>query len=592
MYWQEKNKKWLFVLLAVVVAICALFVFFVSIKIDGNWRGIPPSLVDDDVYYFARMNDIAEGHPFLGNPYFLEYRNSISPAFFIPDWISAVPLLLKIPLVPSLIFNFVFWSVLFSILLYYFIREYDIPLPVCALITVFSFLEVFWLILRPVSMQVIFPFYLFFLISLILWLKNPASLKRSSLLVISSTLTFYVYTYLWQIVFTILGLFFLYFLYRKEWKKARDILYIGLFTLVLSVPVIVLTVQQIGQAFYLETITRIGLINSHLPTIYSYQYGRWIAVLLIAFYLLKNLSRNKQNNIRSETDRRACDLVLVFSGLSLLIMCLSNIITGKDLETALHIGRFITLWVAIYFPMIIWYWLIDNRNLLQDYKRVIREGRYVILVFFGLLCLLAAFLASNINRSLPISRVNSTDFKFVQDYAEPISWLKNHKKEPVSVWADETMSAYIPLMSEHYVLWNHLGALHLISNADATDRFLVSWIGTSTPEDELVYNYRSYIGAGAIWKYTDEYYKNKLSCFFGLSCREDQTLNQWIGKDFINNLKNRQIVLKKDLREVLHNYSVLYVIADKSQNEDKYFDTLKFLKNVWSNERFIIYEIN
>ena len=41
----------------------------------------------------------------------------------------------------------------------------------------------------------------------------------------------------------------------------------------------------------------------------------------------------------------------------------------------------------------------------------------------------------------------------------------------------------------------------------------------------------------------------------------------------------------------LKKYSVSYAVADKSLDEDKYFDTLPFLKQVWHNQRFVIYKV-
>ncbi|MFA6459152.1 MAG: hypothetical protein WCV79_02015 [Candidatus Paceibacterota bacterium] len=580
MYLPEKRTihKYLpaIVLVLFTVALCLVPVVEIGNRIGNDWQGIPPSVIDDDVYYYGRMMDAVKGNIFLGNPYFIEYKDALSPAFFVPDLISALPIFVGISLVPSLIFNFFFWAIIFTLLAYRLAREYELrPWP-AVFISLFAFVEVYWLIMRPISMQIVFPAFLFFLLAFLLWLKKKDDKRRMVLLVVASSLTFYLYTYMWQIVCIILGVAFLHQVFMKRWVHVKQLLIVGTSVIVLSIPVLFYTVKQIQTEYYWETFRRIGLVATHLPTIYSYQYGRWVIVLLLAIFLIQKIKKEKGE---MPTDI----LFVIYSGLGLFIMSVSNFITGKELETALHAGRFITLWFALFGAILLFKWLFNKEFTWKPLNWV--KIFFAVLVFLTL-----GFLVSNMRRSLPFSKIASTNFKQYQEYAPPLRWLDLNLPEQSVIWANNAMSTYIPIMTDNYVLWNHLGALHLMPSDEVRDRYLVAWIGTSSSPRELVEHYREYAGAGEVWDYTDQFYKNRLRCIMRQTCEADQEFADWIGTGKIGELQVRQTELKKDMQATLNKYSVKAVVADKTLGEDKYFDTLSMFEKVWNNERFVIYE--
>src|SRR3989338_4485083 len=95
------------------LAVLALFVLAASLipavnvyqAVGNEWRGVPPVYTDED-YYYARMREVSDGYPFLGNPYFYEHRTDPAPTFFVTDWLAATPLVLGASLPMTLIFNF------------------------------------------------------------------------------------------------------------------------------------------------------------------------------------------------------------------------------------------------------------------------------------------------------------------------------------------------------------------------------------------------------------------------------------------------------------------------------------------------------
>jgi len=112
----------LVVLLLVVFVLSLIPTIETRVIAGSSWRGVPPALVSDSLYYYARAKEVFDGFPFIGNPYFLEYQKTISPSFFVPDWLYALPLLVGAPLVATIAFNFTLWSLVFAILTYFIFR--------------------------------------------------------------------------------------------------------------------------------------------------------------------------------------------------------------------------------------------------------------------------------------------------------------------------------------------------------------------------------------------------------------------------------------------------------------------------------------
>ena len=191
-----------------VLLICLVPIFHIGFTVGDNWKGIVPEYIEDSNYYYARINDVVRGYPFGGNPYFVEHKDSISPAFFISDWVASMPFLIGLPFNLGIIFNVIVWSEIFVFILYFLFKKFEVSEINSIVFSIVTWLQVFWLFVRPVVMQVIFPGYALFLLALFLWIENKSK-KRTFFLVLTSLYCIYIYTYLLQIVFfTFLIIFF------------------------------------------------------------------------------------------------------------------------------------------------------------------------------------------------------------------------------------------------------------------------------------------------------------------------------------------------------------------------------------------------
>src|SRR3989344_4737718 len=102
------NKIFLIIFVSFLAVIPITHTYFQN---GSSWAGVVPSFVNDDLYYYARMNNITNGYPFIGNPYYFEHRQEISPAFFVSDWIATIPMKLGVSFILTISFNFIFWSI-------------------------------------------------------------------------------------------------------------------------------------------------------------------------------------------------------------------------------------------------------------------------------------------------------------------------------------------------------------------------------------------------------------------------------------------------------------------------------------------------
>ncbi len=207
----KKGSRLLTVLLLIASAAFAAFpAYLVYERAGGEWQDVPPEFVTDSLYYYAQMREVADGHPLIGNPYFLEHRDGIAPAFFIPVVVAAIPLMVGVPLTAAIILNLFIWSAVFLYLAYRLLRELELSPTVAVLASLAMYLGAYMFMVRPVAMQIVFPVLLFVLLALLRWIRSP-NRTRSVTLAFAIALAPYTYTYLAYIVLaTMVGAFLWY----------------------------------------------------------------------------------------------------------------------------------------------------------------------------------------------------------------------------------------------------------------------------------------------------------------------------------------------------------------------------------------------
>ncbi len=563
--------------LSFATILLALIPVFQTLQ-KGEYRGILPAYVDDDLYYYGRIKEVKDGYPLIGNPYFFERRHTGAASFFITDWLATLPLFFGVSFSVAMITNFIVWSLVVVLGVYFLCRALTLPPLYSAGVGLLAYAEVYWVVLRPVVMQQVFPFFLAFLFALILWFREPLRKRSVVLLALVCATAFYLYMFLWQIFFATLAIVFLHLLFQKRWPEVRSLLKVALGTILGALPILAYTMYQASTSYYWETVRRVGLVTTHMPSIDAYYYGRWIVLVLGLFILIQ---RWLLRNSRQLHEFQFVIRTVVYSGLGLLGVMVSNVVTGQDIATASHIGRFATLWVAVFFGIGAWIlWRSrEGISLISLHKKI---------SIFVLLFLCAAFLGSNFKRSLPFERIKSMDSARIQAYAEPLRWIDMHEDNPVVIWANDDISIHIPIVTKHYVLWHPLGGLHVMPTEEVENRYLASRFMPSTPE-QLLMEHRLFEGAGIEAQHVARVAQEKLRCAIGMRCVVPPSIRAMIGEEKIMSLVNRQKELRRDLLKVLRQYQVSYLVADISKQEHIFFGAIPGSVEIWRNNSFVIY---
>lgn len=536
--------------------------------VGWHWQGVP---LDIPNYYYARQYEILDGQPFMGNPYFWEHRQEIAPAFFLADWLVVIPVLLGFSTGVASLINLIGFTALFIWLGYYWLGQVGVSKIWSSVGALLVTVLVYSYLITPVSMQVIYPTFLLFLIAFWQWRENPFAKKTQIFLVSASVLTFYIYTYLWQIAMAWLGLFFLYFLYTKEYKLVKRLFGLGLFTFIFSLPLFVYTWKQISHPFYWDSMERIGLVYTHLPTMVVFYTGEWLFLLTLLWYLFYLWTKE----VRGSVEYRKVGLFLASLGLALLIACLSNVFLGKELETAQHVDRFIKVW----FGLSITSWLFFYKKFFSSLKNRSIVKTWIIALLAGFIILGGGYYysAGEIVNLVPKLSVNKDRVR-IQEKISSLQWLESAETKPVVVWSNsEMLNSLLPITTKHYVLFTNYGILHLLSSEEVEDRYLISKYFSNLDRAVLEADLRQYAGSARALHEANTHNREVRLCqilqlkTFNLvkDCGKLTNPIAWKGESYFSNLLvNYRANVSSNITDKLARYHVTYLIKDIDGDKD------------------------
>lgn len=583
------RNKYPILFFLLVIFLAAIPIIQVILITGSEWQGVPPPYISDDLYYYSRIHEVADGHIFIGNPYFLEHNSEMAPAFFVADWLATLPMILSHSIIFTIVFNLFIWSLITFFLLYKLLCSFKIPKKYSLLGALLCYLQVYWLVLRPVVMQIIFPFMILFWWAFFIWWKEPFKKNNIIFLTLTASFNFYIYSYSWQVVLITFFLTFLLLVVLKEWRKLISLIKINLLTLLLSLPIIIYTLKQISHPSYWETMYRIILTNTHFPAYSAYSYGRWIIIVLVLFFLtILWLNKGNRKTILSSPAFMFC----LITGCALLISSVSNIITGKDMQIAGHIARFIILWFSISCVYYSFYFFSNVKKLNElPFKKIIILSLIIVVCFIGII--------RNFPRSIPFWGVNFKQSLDVQNYAGPLTWLDKNTLEPSVIWANNLVSNYIPILTKHYVLFCNAGGLHLVSSKEVEERYLISHYFEDLNKEDLKKDFRVYAGAGsAVDAYKVHNRKVKICRlikldYFGYNCGEIVDAISYKGDKYFNDLFNWYTnEIKLDINKKLKKFHTAFIIQDKKYDFAWQSEMIKGTQLIYQDERFLIYRIS
>lgn len=576
------STRQLVVLACTVLFFSSLPVIDVYRAAGTEWRGVPPVYTDEE-YYYARMREIKDGYPFLGSPYFYEHRNDIAPTFFLTDWLAAIPFLAGLDLPATLVLNFFLWSVAFVFLAFFLLRELQLQKNLAALGALLLYLQSYLWVLRPVALQQVFPFFFLLLLAALRWYKAPESRKAKWFLAVAAAVTFYLYLYLAEVTVVASALLLFTLLLRKDWLRLRNLVFPFILGSVLALPALWYTAAQLTHPFYWQMAERISLVYTHLPTAEVVYSGGWVILTLLVFILLRRRI--------ADIDRPAF-LVLALFGVALVFVQASNLITGKEAETAVHVKRFIVPWLGISFAALVaWFSHGDAATLTRPLWRS---------VFYGaLLALGAANLYFANMPDFATNTVQDARARALQTLSEPLAYLEQAESNPVVVWVTNPRSDaayYLPVLTKHYLLYSHPGMWHLVGNDEVMERYLVANYFQGITKERLIADMSAYGGPAMAWHRANTVNRGVRLCrllrleIFGYACGKTITSEELLGEAYFDALLERsERDIRPNLRAYLMKYHVSYIVSPSPLPPA--FEREIAAQRAYQDQNYVIYKL-
>lgn len=603
--WLPKNMKIInffrqnkHLLMLVAITIFFIFLPLFNLFLDRNfkWPGITKITSTyyqgGWSYYEVRSREIIDGHPFIGNPYFLEHNKEVPVAFFLADWLAAIPRLLGVSTEWFRMVNLLFWSLIFVFLAYGILREVGASKAASVIGAELSYLQVFHKAIELVSLQTVFPFYLFFLWSFLLWTKDHTNKRRTFLLVLASTISFYIYTYLWQITLTTLVVSILFWLMVKNKEKALGLIKVFGWSIIFSAPLFIVTYLQLTHPAYWDSMQRIGLISTHLPPGEIFYSGRWVMLII----LLWSLGLWWHSELKASRAYKLSCIFFAISGMSLVVVSSSNIITGKELEQSSHMVWFILAWAPLAFVAFLFF----VKNYWALFKFSNKHRKIIIFIlclatFFGLVTYQKRYWSvDTTHRQAALRNLEKN-----QTPIAALNWLENREEAPVVVWADSKsiINGYVPALTKHYVLFEKGGTLHLVSSREVEERYLVSNYFNQLTLDDIKRDFSIYAGVGNAIHPSKVHNRKIIWCqlirlnLLGVDCGQKTDALTLKGEKYFIDLHNKyKNEILPNINYYLKKYHVAYFIRDRQINSDINPEPIG-LELVYSDANFDIYKI-
>lgn len=304
-----KNHQ-LAICFAVFVGLIYLTPYIVfSVSLGDKYQGIPMLATANEDYYLARMQEIKDGHPFLGSFIFYEYKDQLPLTWPTAEMFYAIPsLLFGIFLIKILIASkFVLPFILF-LLVYFLIHKLSASahklsnklnaIAGAMLVTLGYDLVNYrhvWLYLtgkvtlggnfltwaRPVNPVMGAIFLFSFLICV--WLIIQKSRYKKSLIFLAAlflSLMICSYFFSWGVAVSVLGILILMYLLKRNYTVVKNFLWVIFLTIIMTLPYWYMSFKASQSPWYKESVLRSGLFYTHYPLLNK------LLIATILFYLI------------------------------------------------------------------------------------------------------------------------------------------------------------------------------------------------------------------------------------------------------------------------------------------------------------------
>ena len=517
-----------------VIMVLPMVTFPIRFGVD---QGILPQIVDDQLYYMARVQDVMDGHPTLSNAYVLEHKGGLpQQTFLAEDFLGGTFLLLHLDVAQGVELTTVVCSMLAFLLTYAILelltRRRGVALGVTSVLLFGIFPTMF---MRFVSPQVNFLFWLSLCYLFLRLVREPVRRRDVALASINFGLLFYLYPYYWT--YYVVWIFLL--IAAFAWKQrviARRFFVVGCGAFILALPYFFLSWKMSHLPVYAETLTRLGLVRSHLPT------GIPTAMMCAGVVVIVGLFV-----YRRETEaNRAMALWCLTSVMAALIAGNQQLITGQNLEFSSH-----------YYQQSVFMCVFALTFVLVECSSWFRARRWSLRALL-LVCALVILLGLHA-WAITLLTIAPED-RNAQRYALVFSWLHENAQKDEVVYADEQLSEYIPVYTSANVLFARNANLFILSDQETIDRWIVNNYFSDINDTFLFATMRSFFGVRYIDQVGQAKQWNPVLRRLGLSEEPTQYLPTTETRALVTRASELQSLPFSDN---LKRYRVDYIVQDR-----------------------------
>jgi hypothetical protein len=536
------------------------------------WRGGHPELSGDANFYLSRMTVVADGELFGSNPYFIEHKNDPFPTTPVPDILAGLPLFVGLTVDTAVYVNIFLWTFVYIFLLYLLLRTWGVNERGALMGTVILLVGTYGFMLRQTSLQVFLPFYVLFLLFFSYWLHATSRRLALTLGVLIGS-TPYFYPYLVELIGGTWGLTFFYLLWRSR-DHLRPYLWISLIAFAVALPYVGMTLHEMANPLYAETVARYGTVFSRWPQIEAYYYGRWAIVGCVLFLLLRRNPHGAQPSVVADV------MILSFGGA--IAALLSTVLTGIDVENGAHVGRFI-MFLLLLSTVIL---LFDGRSFFS-----LRHGRIRLILSVILAAVVLLEVVVSIPRLIGLPHISETIVTDAQNHVGLVHWLAT-QEAPSVVLAPLQLSDVITAKTEHLVLYSRYAKYYYASNQELEERYLVSKIiapdGVSTMRSE----YTDYWGGGRLYDAQNAHMWSALCSRISTFPRCPRVSTEFTDEDLVRFADMERHFMSEIIREpekYLRNFHVRFLVIPKDAIIPA--PTIRSWPVVFSDHTYDVYEV-
>ncbi len=548
---------------------------------SGLYQGVDFFRADVEPYYLSSIQEVYDGHYFLGNIYSTDGKDKPSlTRQLLSTWIVAglgkilkisaadINLLTKF-LFPFLLFLLVYalfyeltqeW--LYALLAAVFIMlapatlEFFNPASWWGIVTRGDFLASNYQFLsysRPINPQVSsFFFYGYFLL---LWKflygskTGRAEKIYGALAAITLGLSFYTYFFVFSFISLFSVLLFFWFLATKNYVQSKKIFYVGLGGIFLGIPAFINFTRAIASPYYLEAARRVGSIKQH-TFIFSKVWWGTLAAFLLSYRKIENPKLK---------------IFIIFFLFTAFILTNQQLLTGSSIPVPQHYHWY---YIAPVAGAVLIFLLLMYLRKFFSWKLMTLFAACLLIIFFW-----AGFLF----------QVKSYEFQKAyviteERYADVLGWLNSNTPKDASVLANRTLQPLLTAYT-HDNAYDHGGFNALLVSTDRImhNFFIQTFLEgvDATGAEDYFRKHRDLMGSLVY----GEYWRQTRGCY---GCFPDEILGKAV--------EDYKSFLKKDFISQLRIYQLDYIVWDKEMDPKWGIDRF-FTKKTYQKDNIAVYSV-